>query len=51
MLNDKEKNVYETIYKFINNNGYSPSIRELCELLNYKSTKTIYKYLKVLKNK
>ena len=51
MLTEKEKKFYETIYKFINDNGYSPTIRELCKLLNYKSTKTIYNYLKVLKNK
>ena len=51
MLNDKELIVYETIYDFINKNDYSPTIRELCKILNYKSTKTIYNYLNKLKEK
>lgn len=51
MLNDKELLIYKTIYTFINKNNYSPSIRELCKLLDIKSTKTIYNYLKKLKEK
>jgi len=51
MLNEKELLIYKTIYKFINKNNYSPSIRELCNLLNIKSTKTICKYLKTLMEK
>lgn len=49
MLNEKELYIYETIYNFINKNSYSPTIRELCKLTNYKSTKTIYRYLNKLK--
>lgn len=51
MLNEKEIKVYETIKKFIEVHRYSPSIRELNNILNYKSTKTIYRYLKNLKEK
>lgn len=51
MLTEKEKKVYETIKVFLLQKGYSPTIRELCQILNYHSTKTIYKYLISLKEK
>lgn len=51
MLNDKEIKIYETIKSFIKDNGYSPSIRDLCKILNIKSTKTVYNYLVKLKGK
>ena len=51
MLNDKELIVYKTICNFINEKNYCPTIRELCCILNYKSTKTVYNYIKKLKEK
>ena len=51
MLNEKEKKVLAAIQMYIKKNNISPTIRELCEILNYKSTKTIYKYLNSLKKK
>lgn len=51
MLSEKEERVLITIEKYIKKNNYSPTIRELCNLLNYKSTKTIYRYIKKLQEK
>jgi SOS-response transcriptional repressor LexA len=31
-------------------NGYSPSIREIARMVNIKSTSTIHKHLKILKD-
>lgn len=44
-----EKRVFNEIKKYIKENGYSPSVRELCKITGYKSTATIYKYLQKLK--
>ena len=51
IMTEKEFIIYKAIQEFIKNNNYSPSIRELCTILGYKSTKSIYNYLKRLKNK
>lgn len=51
IMTEKEFIIYKAIQEFIKNNNYSPSIRELCTILGYKSTKTIYNYLNKLKNK
>ena len=42
-------NVYIAIEDFINENGYSPSVRELCKITGKTSPGTIYTYLKKLK--
>ena len=41
--------VYKKIKKYIKENGYSPSIRELCDMINKSSTGTIQTHLKNLK--
>ena len=51
MLNDKESKLLTSIVKYIDENGYSPSIRDLRELSGIKSTSTVYKYLKRLEEK
>lgn len=50
-LTKKQDDVLNVIKKFINDNGYSPTVRELCELANLKAPATMHEYLKVLKNK
>ena len=40
-LTNKQEKILTTIKKFIADNGYSPSIRELCTLCNLSSTATI----------
>lgn len=44
-----QKMVYEAITGFIKENGYSPTIRELCKITGKRSTATIHHHLKVLK--
>lgn len=51
MLTEKEMIVYTAIKKFIQKKNYSPTIRELTKILNYKSTRTVYYYLQKLKEK
>ena len=44
-LNRKEKIVYDYIVKAIRDNGFPPSVRDICRDLNYKSTSTVKMYL------
>ncbi|MCG8540945.1 MAG: hypothetical protein MJA82_13545 [Clostridia bacterium] len=48
MLNDSHVNLYKAIKNYYQSNGYSPTIRELQEMCNYKSTSTVYVHLKTL---
>ena len=50
-LNQKLNNVYEYTFEYIKDNGYPPSVREICAKLNIKSTATAYSYLEKLKAK
>lgn len=50
-MTDKQNKVYEEIKKYIRKNGYPPTIRELCDILNLKSTGTIQVMLKRIKKK
>ncbi|HYE12191.1 MAG TPA: helix-turn-helix domain-containing protein [Patescibacteria group bacterium] len=47
-LNYAQRQVYLAIKKYIRDNGYSPTYRELCELTNYSSVSTVSKYIDVL---
>lgn len=42
-LEVKKKAVYESIRLYIDENGFSPTVRELCKLTDTKSTSTIQK--------
>ena len=50
-LTDKQEKILTVIKKFIAENGYAPTIRELCNLSNRKSPATIQEYLITLKEK
>ena len=50
-LTNKHEKILTTIKKFIADNGYSPSIRELCTLCNLSSTATMFVHLKNLTSK
>ncbi|MBE7089916.1 MAG: transcriptional repressor LexA [Clostridiales bacterium] len=50
-LNEKLNEVYTFTVEYIQNNGYSPTVRDICEKLNIKSTATAYSYLEKLKSK
>lgn len=47
-LTEKQKNILKLIKKYIEKNGYSPTLRELCDLTKLKSTSSIYSHLNKL---
>lgn len=50
-LTVKQERVLRELKKFIANNGYPPTIRELCEIMGLKSSATIYVHLDHLEEK
>ena len=50
-LTEKQNFVYQAIKYYISKYGFSPTIRELCEMVGVSSTGTIHVYLKTLKKK
>ena len=50
-LNERLKDVYEYTVKYIENNGYPPSVREICEAVSLKSTSTVHGHLQRLEKK
>jgi repressor LexA len=48
---DKSQEVLEYIEKFIQENGYSPTVREICRDCNIKSTASAFTYLNELADK
>ena len=45
MITERGINVFKAITDFIDKNGYSPSIRELCIVTGIKSSSTLHSYL------
>ena len=50
-MTKKQNEIYDVIESFIKENGYSPSIRELCDIVGLKSTATMFVHLKKMKAK
>lgn len=50
-LPPKQRQVLETILAFVKENGYPPSIQQLCELCGVSSTSTIHHHISALKRK
>ncbi len=50
-LTIKQEKVLNELKKYIANNGYPPTVRELCELTNLNSTATVHVHLDHLANK
>ncbi|MBQ8508940.1 MAG: transcriptional repressor LexA [Clostridia bacterium] len=50
-LTDREREIYNYILNAIRNEGYSPSVRDICNALNMKSTSTVHTYLERLERK
>ena len=48
MLNSKQKQILEFINSSIENEGFSPSVREICLAVNLKSTSTVQYHLNKL---
>ena len=51
MLTIKQKTVLEAIEYFINENGYPPTVQELCDLTGDKSKNTVFNKLMQLEEK
>ena len=51
LITKKQKRVYDFIVKFINENEYAPTIREVAKGLNLSSPATVYKHIEALRNK
>ena len=50
-LTDKQEIVLDIIKGYIQEHGYSPTIRELCEIVGVNSPATMHYHLKRLKKK
>jgi repressor LexA len=50
-IEQKINDVYNFIFNYVSENGFSPSIREICAKLKIKSTATAYSYLERLQSK
>lgn len=44
-LTPKQRQFYSHLVTFIRENGYSPTVRELCSLAGFRSTRTVTQYL------
>lgn len=50
-LTDREKSILAYIAKVVNENGYSPSVRDIKAALSIRSTSTVHTYLQRLEEK
>lgn len=50
-IDEQLNKVYNFTVDYINENGFPPSVREICAKLNIKSTATAYSYVEKLKNR
>ena len=50
-MSEREKKILEIIKTFINENGYSPTVREICRLSGLSSTSSVHNHIKRLKDK
>lgn len=51
MLNSKESQILDIIEDYINANGFSPSIREIGEIIGLSSSSSVHAYMKKLEEK
>jgi len=47
---ERQKEIFEFIKSFFEENGYSPSVREICEATKLRSSSTVHSYLNKLEN-
>lgn len=50
IMTDKDKEMYNIIMLYIAQNGYSPTVRELCKISGLHSTSTVHNRLKKLES-
>lgn len=51
VLTRKQEETLNVIKKFIAKNGYSPSVREICDIMHLNSTATVFVHMKHLMDK
>lgn len=51
MLTKIETQILNIIIKYIEDNGYSPTVREVGEIVGFKSSSTGHRHLKILESK
>lgn len=51
MSSEKQSEIYEFLKNYTENKGYPPSVREICEAVDLKSTSTVHGHLKRLEKK
>lgn len=49
MIGGMKQKVYDYLVEYIKENGYAPSVREICEGVGLKSTSSVYSHLSTLK--
>ena len=47
-VNDKQTQIYEFLKAFTADKGYPPTVREICQAVNLKSTSSVHGHLKQL---
>ncbi len=50
-LEEKIKSIYKYLTEYSQENGFPPSIREICDTFNIKSTASVHTYLNKMKDK
>ena len=45
---NKQQEILDYVYKCVHENGYPPSVREICSAVGFKSTSTVHSYLQKL---
>jgi len=50
-ISERQKEILEYIKESILKNGYPPSVREICEAVNLKSTSSVHSHLETLEEK
>ena len=50
-ISERQKEILEYIKESILKNGYPPSVREICEAVNLKSTSSVHSHLSILEEK
>jgi len=50
-LTERQQQILNAITSFINEKGYSPTVRELADMVGIKSSSTLYRHLQKLAKK
>lgn len=49
MSNDIKSKILKFIVDYVTENGYPPTVREICEGVNHKSTSSVHNHLKAMR--